>query len=86
MDFRLSSIAATGLFHSSMADTTFHGYDIKKDTMIIANLYSVHSDQKTWGDPENFRPERHLSRDEKTVIKNESLIPFSTGKRQCPGK
>ena len=68
-----------------MADTTFHGYEIKKDTMVIANIYSVHFDPKTWGDPENFRPERFLSKDEKTVIRNEALIPFSFGKRQCPG-
>jgi cytochrome P450 len=69
-----------------MADTTFHGYDIKKGTMIIANLFSVHRDPESWGDPENFRPERFLSPDGKTVIRNESSMSFSVGKRQCPGR
>ena len=82
---RFSSITPTSLFHGSMSDTKFHGYDIKKDTMIIANLFSVHFNPETWGDPENFRPERFLSKDEKTVIRNDSLIPFSIGKRICPG-
>ena len=68
-----------------MGNTTFRGYDIKKGTTVIANIYSVHFDQKTWGDPENFRPERFLSTDGKTVIRNDALIPFSIGKRQCPG-
>ena len=82
--FRFSTITPTALFHSALANTTFRGYDIVKDSMIVANLYSVHFDPKTWGDPENFRPERFLSDDGKTVIRSEALIPFSVGKRQCP--
>ena len=33
-----------------------------------------------------FRPERFLSKDEKSVQKHESLIPFSIGRRACIGE
>jgi cytochrome P450 len=68
-----------------MEDTTFRGYEVKKDTFIVANQYAVHYSKEIWGDPENFRPERFLSPDEKTVRRNDALIPFSVGKRQCLG-
>ena len=68
-----------------MQDTTFHGYDIKKGTWIVANHHSIHFNKETWGDPENFRPERFLSADEKTVQKRDALIAFSVGRRQCLG-
>jgi len=33
-------------------------------------LYSVHYNPEIWGDPENFRPERFLSKDGKAVVRN----------------
>ena len=42
---------------------------------------------RVWGlDSKKFRPERFLSPDETKVIKHEALVPFSVGKRVCPGK
>ena len=69
-----------------MENTTFHGYNVDKGTFIIANHHSVHFSKEAWGDPENFRPERFLSADGKTVKRSEHLIPFSTGRRQCLGE
>lgn len=46
----------------------------------------MHHDQKIWGDPENFRPERFLSEDGKKYQKSEYLIPFQLGRRQCVGE
>lgn len=36
-------------------------------------------DASIWGDPENFRPERHLDQDGK-LMKNDPFTPFGTGK------
>lgn len=83
---RFSNLAPMGVFHTALEDTTFHGFDIEKGTIIIGNHYSAHFDKSVWGDPENFRPERFLSSDGTTVKKNENLIPFSTGRRQCLGE
>jgi len=35
-------------------------------------------DPKIWEDPENFRPERFLDKDNK-IIKNEKMIAFGLG-------
>ena len=52
---------------------------------MVGNLYAIHHDEKTWGDPYAWRPERFLSPDGKTLIKHEAFVPFSIGKRICPG-
>ena len=51
----------------------------------MANIYAIHHEKETWGDPYVYRPERFLSPDGKTVIKHEALVAFSAGKRVCPG-
>jgi cytochrome P450 family 2 subfamily U polypeptide 1 len=63
----------------------------------MANLYGVHHNPEIWSEPEEFKPERFLAgkdlnlknlksgatSDNLTFVKNESLIPFSIGKRVC---
>jgi cytochrome P450 len=83
---RRSSIAVVGVFHTAIQDTKFQGYDIPKDCWLLGNQYAIHHDKDIWGDPDNFRPERFLSPDGRTVLKNENLLPFSVGKRQCIGE
>ena len=41
--------------------------------------------EDTWKDPQRFDPERFLD-GEGRFKKDERVIPFSTGKRQCPGE
>ncbi len=83
---RSASVVPLGLSHFATEDVEFHGFTIPKGTSLVSNLYSTHHDPEVWGDPENFRPERFLSKDGKTVVKHESLIPFSIGKRVCIGE
>jgi len=59
--------------------TEFGGYCIKKDTVIIANLYNAHHNQQYWKDPEEFRPDRFLDSKTGRLKKYEAFIPFSTG-------
>ncbi|XP_037049572.1 farnesoate epoxidase-like [Bradysia coprophila] len=80
--FRLSSIIPGGVPHSATADTKINGYTLPKGTIIMPNIYQVHHDEKYWGDPQNFRPERFLNADG-TLRKEERVIPFSIGKRVC---
>jgi len=83
---RFSSIVPAGVMHKVLADTEFKGYFFPKDTILIHNAHYIHHDPEIWGDPEQFRPERFLSSDGKTFKKQEALMPFSTGKRQCLGE
>ena len=40
---------------------------------------------ETWEHPEEFRPERFLSEDLKTIHKPEHFLPFGIGQRMCLG-
>ncbi|ODN06219.1 Methyl farnesoate epoxidase, partial [Orchesella cincta] len=82
---RKSSLVPLGLFHSTTDHTNFFGYDIPKDTVIIANLHNCHNNRNYWTDPENFRPERFIG-DDGNPKKYNAFMPFSTGKRVCPGE
>jgi cytochrome P450 family 1 subfamily A polypeptide 1/cytochrome P450 family 1 subfamily D len=66
--------------HRATEDVNFQGFFIPKDTLIIPNLYCAMKDEKVWGDPNSFRPERFLSPDETKVVRHEAFMPFSTGK------
>ena len=58
-----------------------HGY-IKKGTIIIADMYTIHYDQNLWGphDPNEFYPERF--KDKRHPI---SFLAFGQGPRNCVG-
>ena len=83
---RYSAIVPTAVQHLTTEPVKLNGYDIPAGTIVIPNLYNSLRSPKTWGDPENFRPERFLSPDESKVVRHEAFIPFSTGKRVCLGE
>jgi len=79
---RMASLAPIGVPHATTQDVEFKGFKIPKNTVIFANLFACHFSKATWGDPQNFRPERFLSDDEKTFSRHPNVLPFSVGKRQ----
>lgn len=83
---RMSSIVPAGVPHRALENKEFQGYFIPKNTLIIPNLRHMHFNEKVWGDPKVFRPERFLSKDEKKYQKHEYLMPFQIGRRQCVGE
>ncbi|XP_005100937.1 cytochrome P450 2C15 [Aplysia californica] len=82
---RLASIVPFSLQHVCTKTTTVQGYTIPEGTTVIPNLDRVLWDEKTWGDPRNYRPERFLDGDRN--LKNyEEFVPFSLGRRVCLGE
>ncbi|KAK6175046.1 hypothetical protein SNE40_013587 [Patella caerulea] len=79
---RLAAVIPLGAPRSVTEDMWYKGYRLPRNSMIITNLDSVLMDEKIWGDPKVFRPERFISEDGK-LIHREELIPFSMGKRKC---
>ncbi|XP_050419280.2 cytochrome P450 2D14-like [Patella vulgata] len=79
---RIVNIGVFGLPHSVDEDIIFHGYHMPKGTVVIPNLDSVLSDDKIWGDPDVFRPDRFLDENGQ-LVKREEFIPFSMGRRIC---
>ncbi|KAK6175044.1 hypothetical protein SNE40_013585 [Patella caerulea] len=79
---RLAAVIPMGAPRRVAEDMWYKGYLLPRNSMIITNLDSVLMDEKIWGDPKVFRPERFISEDGK-LIHREELIPFSMGKRKC---
>ncbi|KAL8563344.1 hypothetical protein ACOMHN_042042 [Nucella lapillus] len=69
---------------STACDTTLQGYDIPEDTAVLVNLYSVFMDDKLWGDPKVFRPQRFLDSEDQLDRELVEQSPvFSVGPRRC---
>lgn len=85
---RCGNIATLGgsTMHRNLQATTLNNYYIPKDSYIAANFYAVHVDEKYFPDPTRFDPTRFLSSDLKSVQRPNGFIPFSIGKKSCPGE
>ncbi|XP_076452182.1 cytochrome P450 1A1-like [Babylonia areolata] len=73
--------------HSTTCDTTLQGYDIPEGTVVLVNLYSAFMDEKVWGDPKIFRPQRFLDSEgqlDRGLV--EQVPAFSLGRRRCVGE
>ncbi|XP_017755180.1 PREDICTED: methyl farnesoate epoxidase [Eufriesea mexicana] len=70
--------------HRTLRDTTILGHRIPKDTMLIVNFNRILMDE-SWGDPENFRPERFIDESGNTVAP-QTYFPFSIGRHRCMGE
>ncbi|XP_077561093.1 cytochrome P450 2C28-like [Haemaphysalis longicornis] len=79
--------ALTGVPRGTSEDTVVGEYFIPKGTTIFPNIWAVHHDPKLWKEPHKFDPSRFLN-DDGTLVhpKPEYLMPFSIGKRMCPGE
>ncbi|KAL4230089.1 Cytochrome P450 2D6 [Mactra antiquata] len=87
---RLITVAPRLVPHYCYDDIVFEGYFVPKGSMIVPNIWSVHHDEKLWGDPWIARPERFLDEDGFLLpsehIYCRSLMPFGLGDRRCSGE
>ncbi|XP_029833956.2 cytochrome P450 2C44 [Ixodes scapularis] len=85
--YRWRTINPIGLPRGCEEDTRIGNYVIPKGTVVLPNLWAVHMNPKVWKDPEVFNPSRFLKGDGSGLIaKPKHFVPFSTGKRMCPGQ
>ncbi|XP_076979897.1 cytochrome P450 1A2 isoform X2 [Tamandua tetradactyla] len=77
--FRHSSFVPFTIPHSTTRDTTLNGFYIPKGRCIFINQWQVNHDQKQWGDPYEFRPERFLTAEGTSINKtlSEKRLEFS---------
>ena len=83
---RVTSQIAIDLPRMASEDVTIGGYHVPKGTEVLANFYAANHDPNVWDEPEEFKPERFLSDDGLKFIQSNNFIPFSYGKRSCPGE
>lgn len=74
----------------AMSDTTAAGYSIPRGSQVILSRVGLGRNPKVWDDPLEFRPERHLTAGDATVVVGLGepelrFVSFSTGRRGCPG-
>lgn len=73
--------------HESMDDCTVAGYHIPAGTRLLVNIWKIHRDPRVWAYPCEFQPERFLTTHNDFDVRgtNFEFIPFSSGRRMCPG-
>ncbi|XP_019613591.1 PREDICTED: cytochrome P450 2J2-like [Branchiostoma belcheri] len=83
---RIRTVVALGLPHATTQQVTVAGFDVPAGTQVIMNLYSLHVDAVYWPDPEKFDPGRFLNAEGHVMRNLDSFMPFSGGRRVCPGE
>ncbi|KAK6130116.1 hypothetical protein DH2020_036132 [Rehmannia glutinosa] len=83
---RLHPIAPFLLPRRAEEDVEICGYTIPKHTQVLINTWSITRDTTHWEDPTVFKPERFLNSEILDFRGRDlSFIPFSAGRRICPG-
>ncbi|KAG8544814.1 hypothetical protein GDO81_021797 [Engystomops pustulosus] len=82
---RYGDVVPLGLPHELTEDTEIRNYKFKKGTIFTPVLTGAHNDKTKFNNPYNFDP-KHFLDESGNILNNESLMPFSVGKRFCPGK
>uniref|UniRef100_A0A6N2N5P4 Cytochrome P450 703A2 n=1 Tax=Salix viminalis TaxID=40686 RepID=A0A6N2N5P4_SALVM len=87
--FRMHPAGPLLIPHESLRPTTINGYHIPDKTRVFINTHGLGRNTKIWDDVEEFRPERHWLADGSRVEISHGadfkILPFSAGKRRCPG-
>ncbi|KAL0428724.1 UNVERIFIED_CONTAM: cytochrome [Sesamum radiatum] len=87
--FRMHPAGPFLIPHQSTRATTINGYYIPKNTRVFINTHGLGRNTKIWDNVEEFKPERHWPHDGSRVEISHGadfkILPFSAGKRKCPG-
>ncbi|CAD5216364.1 unnamed protein product [Bursaphelenchus okinawaensis] len=66
-------------------DINISGYDIKKGSIVFAQIAVIMQDEKHFKSPKTFNPDRFIDENGR-FITHPAMLPFSLGKRACPGE
>ncbi|XP_062422000.1 cytochrome P450 2K1-like [Pungitius pungitius] len=82
---RVANTFPLSLPHKTSRDVNFQGFLIKEGTTVFPLLTSVLCDESEWESPNSFNPSHFLDTEGK-FIRRAAFIPFSAGRRACPGE
>ncbi|KAJ9166954.1 hypothetical protein P3X46_021643 [Hevea brasiliensis] len=82
---RLHPPAPFLLPHRALETFEVMNYTIPKDSQVFVNVWAIGRDPSVWEEPLSFKPERFLGSSLDLKGHDFELIPFSSGRRICPG-
>ncbi|MED6184266.1 hypothetical protein PIB30_045851 [Stylosanthes scabra] len=84
---RLYAPAPLTATHEFSGNCNLGGYNIKKGTQLIANLWKINNDPCLWSNHLEFTPEKFLTTHTDVDVRGHhfELLPFGSGRRVCPG-
>ncbi|PVD23198.1 hypothetical protein C0Q70_16461 [Pomacea canaliculata] len=86
---RILSQGSLGIPRCNREEITVNGYTIPKNSTLFCNMWHIHHDDKQWGDPWTFRPERFLDDQGQPLSATHPVrlkfAAFGLGRRHCPG-
>ncbi|XP_054783021.1 trimethyltridecatetraene synthase-like [Prosopis cineraria] len=82
---RLHPVAPMLVPRMARDDVKIAGYDIPKGTQVLVNVWTIGRDPTIWENPNEFEPERFLSKNIDVKGHDFELLPFGAGRRMCPG-
>ncbi|KAJ8539315.1 hypothetical protein K7X08_013567 [Anisodus acutangulus] len=71
--------------HEAMEDCVVDSFHIQKGSRIVINFYAIQRDPNIWPEPDMFLPERFVGSSIDVRGRDFQLLPFSSGRRSCPG-
>ncbi|XP_074263431.1 cytochrome P450 703A2 [Silene latifolia] len=88
--FRMHPAGPLLIPHESTRPTKINGYDIPAGTRVFINTHGLGRNPNVWDNVDEFYPERHwpvdgVGRVEISHGSDFKILPFSAGKRRCPG-
>ncbi|CAA3016099.1 Cytochrome P450 CYP2 subfamily [Olea europaea subsp. europaea] len=69
----------------TMKSCIIEGYEIQPRTLVYINAWGIARDPEYWENPMEFWPERFLNSAVDNKGQDFGLIPFGSGRRNCPG-
>ena len=81
---RITAINFIGTPHMNISAAKIDNYDLPAGTTVFAFLWYILNDPEYWTNPRELNPERFLD-ESGSFVKDERLIPFLVGRRQCLG-
>ena len=81
---RITAINFIGTPHMNVTAAKVGDFEVPAGTTVFAFLWYILNDPEYWTNPRELRPERFLD-ESGNFIKDERLIPFLVGRRQCLG-
>ncbi|KAK9283973.1 hypothetical protein L1049_012231 [Liquidambar formosana] len=82
---RLHPPAPLLLPHRALETCEVMNYTIPKNSRVFVNIWAIGRDPTIWEDPLLFTPERFLSSNIDFKGQHFEFLPFSAGRRMCPG-